>query len=959
MGKFDYQKFQSNKTYFIITGIVIIGLFILSIFYDQKNNIEIDEILTSGVEKYSKLVINELASNNKGTIMAPDGKLYDWVELYNGKDTKINLTNYSLSDTNDKVKWVFPENTIIEAKSYLVVFLSGKNATGLNANFKLSSIGGEELVLRNSKKKIIDAVETKPLNSNEVMARDIDGSWHIYNVATPGYTNTSEGNNNYLASLEMETEPLLAINEVLPNNKGEFKDAYGEYSGYIEIINISDKVVNLNEYAISNNINAPFRYNLPEVKLAKGEIFLIYTSNKNAKNNNEYHANFKLNSENGVAILAHQNKITSKVEYTTLANGVALIKDKNNYIETSNLSPGYLNDKAGLISFGKKKLIPNEGLIISEVMPSNYSYMPHNGGEYYDWIELYNNSSKDIELNNYCLSKNDTSCSDSLPKIKIKAHSYYVLMASGDSKLSNDDYKHINVKVGANDALYLFQKNKIVDSLFIPKIDPGTSYGKDLSYGVRYYSNPTPKAKNSDGSLAVATPPTIKTVGGIYNNVENISVEIIGEGTVYYSVDGSTPTTKYTKPLTLTKTTSLKAISVKEGKKTSNPSYASYIINENHTVPVMAITMNPSKFSELNAKAWTTGITYGSYATYFEEGKEGFEIPCGIKVFGGSTRGPRKKSYALKFTKQYGASKLNYQVFDNRNYSSFDNLVLRTASQDEPNAVIRDILGTSLVDGVTKAYVQAYKPIILYINGNYWGIYFLREKVEDDYVQNNFNVNNNQTDILRVDGEIKSGTKTAYNSLISYMNNNDLTTKESYEYLKSKIDITSLIDFWVASSYVTNHDIVNYRYFRNPEVDDGKWKFIFYDLDFAWYNYDQNYYNFATSSEGMTSNHYTTVLLRSMMKNSEFRKEFVKRVSYQLKNVWNKERILKYMDDIVKKLEPEIKRNHNRWNYSLDNYQESLEYLKKYIRLREGYMVKQTKSFFNLSNAEMKEYFGE
>lgn len=961
MSKFNKEKFKDNIVYFIISFVVIIFLLIFSIIYDGKTVRE-DEILSTGIEKYSKLVINEIASNNKGTIMANDGGLYDWIELYNGKDEDINLTNYSLSDVNDKIKWVFPENTIIKGKGYLIVFLAGKNSEGLIANFKLSSKGDETLILRNAKKKIIDAVETKPLDNNQVMGRDIAGSWHIYGVITPGFVNTLEGNTNYLDNLKAEENPMLSINEVLPSNEGYFKDSFGNYSGYIEIINNSDQTINLSEYAISNNYNMPFQYVLPDVNLKKNEVFLILTSNKNTALNNEYHANFKLTKENGVIILAHNNKITAKVEYNSLANGIALIKDNNNYIETASISPGYENDKDGIISFQKKYMTINSGLIINEVMSSNYSYLPQNGGIYYDWIELYNNSNKEIKLKEYCIGKNDTACNNSLPDITLKAHEYYVFMASGDVNLSNSSYKHINIKIGDNDSLYLFKDKKIIDSLFVPALDPGYSFGKNKGYGVGYFTSPTPKTENKNGTIAIATPPTIKTVGGIYNDVEKVTVEIYGEGAIYYTTDGTNPSTssiKYVNPINLKKTTSIKAIAVKDGKRNSSISHASYIINENHTVPVLAISIAPDKFNTINKKAWTTGIEFEAYAEYFEKNKEGFVIPCGFKVFGGSTRGPAKKSYALKFTKKYGAGKLNYQVFDNRDYSAYDSLVLRTGSQDEPRAMIRDILGTSLVDDVTEAYVQAYKTVILYINGKYWGIYFIREKIEDSYVANNFNTSNPDTDILRVDGEIKTGNNLEYNKLISYINNNDLSKNSNYEYVKSKIDITSLIDFWVASSYVTNNDIVNYRYFRNPDVDDGKWKFIFYDLDWAWYNYDLNYYQFATNPGGMTVRHYTTVLLRNLMKNSEFKKIFVERVSYQLKNVWNKERVLAKYDELVAELAPEIKRNHERWGYSLTEYNTRLAELKTYIEKREGFMIKQTVSFFNLNSKEKEKYFGD
>lgn len=960
MPRFNKNIFKENSLFFLISMLIVIAFFVISLFV-KNNGIKEEALLENGKSDVTKLIINEISSNNNGTIMAPDGGIYDWVEIYNGKNRDINLSNYSLSDSNTKIKWAFPANTIIKSEEYLVIFLSGKTSKGLIANFKLSSSGSETLVLRDNKKDIIDAVKINNLSSNQVMGRDLDGAWHVYNEATPGFLNTLEGYNAFIKSLTSGEENYLAINEVLPNNKGRFINLNGEYSGYIELKNTGTKAIKLNEYAISNDQNKPFKYNLPNISLKSSEVFLIYTSGKSYFKNNEYSASFELTSKTGKAILSYKGQIVETADYKNIANGIALVKEDKTFIESTNLSPGYANTKDGIESYQKKYLQTNNDLIISEVMTSNYSHMPHNGNKYYDWIELYNNSNKDLNLSLYCLGKEDTSCTIKLPDINLKSGEYYIFMASGDSNLSNDTYNHLNLKIGANDTLYLFKNKTIVDTLFIPDLDPGYSYGKSLNYGEYYYNNPTPKNMNENGIIAISTPPTFNQVGGIYNNIDSLEIKLTGEGDIYYTTDGSKPTSssnKYSEPIKLIKTTVIKAISTNIDKRNSSVITNSYIINENHTVPVMSVSLDSGDFSYLNKNAWTVGIEVPSYTEYFDQ-DGGFVIGSGLRLFGGTTRGPAKKSYALKFNKENGSGTLNYQVFDNRDYATYEDLVLRTASQDENRAIIRDILGTSLVDGVTDANVQAYKTIILYINGNYWGLYYLREKTDENYVSNNFNVSSEGTDLLRVDGELKSGTREAFNFLTSYLNSHDLSNDSYYDHVSSLIDINSFIDFWVAEVYTTNNDIVNYRYFRNPDLDGGKWKFVFYDLDWAFYNYEKNYYEFATSPGGMTVNKFSTLLLRSLMKNEKFQKQFVERVGYQLKNVWNKDRINTKMDEILAELEPELERNFTRWNLSRSDFLYQLGRLKTYIDKREGYMISQTKSFFNLTNEEMKYYFGD
>ena len=139
MPNFDKEIFKKNKLFLIISISIIVIFFVLSLFI-KNDSLKEEELLTNGKSDINNLVINEVSSNNSGTLMAPNGGIYDWVEIYNGKSKDINLTNYSLSDSNTKIKWVFPEGTIIKSEEYLIVFLSGKTSEGLIANFKLSVV---------------------------------------------------------------------------------------------------------------------------------------------------------------------------------------------------------------------------------------------------------------------------------------------------------------------------------------------------------------------------------------------------------------------------------------------------------------------------------------------------------------------------------------------------------------------------------------------------------------------------------------------------------------------------------------------------------------------------------------------------------------------------------------------------------------------------------------------------
>ena len=133
---FNFKKLKSNIGFFVIAIMLIVVLTLVNYLSDKKANY-LDKVeLTDGEVNISKLVINEVMTSNKGAYADQNGKIFDYLEIYNGNENDINLKDYGLSDDKGKVKWVFPE-TIIGPKEYVVVFLSGTRSEGLYTNFKL------------------------------------------------------------------------------------------------------------------------------------------------------------------------------------------------------------------------------------------------------------------------------------------------------------------------------------------------------------------------------------------------------------------------------------------------------------------------------------------------------------------------------------------------------------------------------------------------------------------------------------------------------------------------------------------------------------------------------------------------------------------------------------------------------------------------------------------------------
>lgn len=956
---FNRKLFAKNIPYIVLGLCIIVLCLVASIFFDNNNlPNELVDLNDKEVE-IKKLVISEVVASNKGIHVDKDGNLYDYIELYNGTNHDINLKNYGLSDEENDTKWIFPE-VIIKTKEYLVVYLCGEKRDGLYANFKLSSSKGEMLALKNPSGKVVDGVEIGNLSKNEVLMRDGDGKLVISKQTTPGFPNTITGQEQYLKSLKID-DNTIKINEILPRNKGNFQDEFGEFNGFIEVTNVSKAAINLKGYSLSDEYNILYKWQFPEVVIKPNETIFVYTSNNNRSD--DYYTGFKLDEKIGNVVLANSSgKIIDEVSYDGVDNGIALVKKDGKFYQTNAISPGYSNNNDGVNEFNNRYLANGSDLIISEVMNSNFSYLPQNGGNYYDWIEVKNNSKKTINLSDYYLTQSDSIRNQyQLPDYELKPGEYYIIMASGDVNLSNNSYKHTNFKLAEVDALYIVKENKILDSIFIANIPVGYSMGRNSSSGYFYFSKPTPGKSNGEGTRQIAYIPEFETQAGVYNNVSSVEVKINASGTVYYTLDGSVPNKSskvYDGSLFLTKSTVVKAINYEPGQLYSEMIVASYIINENDGLPVLSVSMKQSDFNYLTKNSWVVDEERLAYAELFEDGK-GFAIPCGFKLFGGSTRGLPKKSFSIVFKKQFGPGKLNYQVFENRDYSSYDSLVIRSGSQDYETTFFRDILMTSLVEQLDTVDVQAYKSVALYINGNYWGVYNIREKVNADFIANHYNVNPEDVKIVRIDNDVTAGDNIWYKNLTSYLSTNNMANAKNYEYIKTKIDIDSIIDFWIAETYYTNNDIVNARFYTHPDINGGRMRGILYDFDWAMYNYQNNYFQFSTSSTPMSRLQISTVVLRNLMKSSEFKERYVERLAYHMKNTFTEEKVIARIDEIYNALKNDMEKDWERWDLKFSNWEKNVEELRKYARLRTGYMLKHTKSFFGLSESKMKELFGD
>ena len=951
---FNRELYQSNK-FIIICSLLCILLF--AVINSISNNgivLDYSELSalgnkTTGVQK---LVINEIMSANKGAYVDQNGNICDWLEIYNGYQYSVNLKNYGLSDSSDGlVKWVFP-NIEIPSKSYLLVYLSKEIKGKLHASFSLKQEGNEIVTLKKPNGKVVDSVKVVPLADDVTMARNAKGKWMVTDEITPGYENSKDGRESFLTGFVDKTKSDLVLTEFLPSNEGNIVFDSSKLYGYIEVTNTGEKTIDLHNYFLSNNEKSIYKWRFPDYKLKSGETYLVYTDSLDHDN----HASFSLKHKTGSVILASSSGIIENVAYHDLTNGVAYIKE-DKWIQGINISPGYPNTPQGKAKFLEERDKAPKDIIINELMSSNSIYMAHNGNQFYDWIELYNNSDQAISLINYYLTTNyDDRKMYALPDSVIMPGSYFVIMASGDVGLSNGTYIHTNFKLSSGTGLFLFHEDDLIDSSYIYSIPKGYSYGRGSQNGHYYYTNPTPGTVNNEvGLRQLMYEPSFITPGGVYNNVTSLKVELDNSiyTDIYYTLDGSIPTEhslKYTQPIVLNTTTVIRAVSYINGSPVGDVATTSYIINENHTLPVMSLSMPQSSFRYVHSNIGSDFVT-PAHADFYEK-ESNFSIDCDFKLYGGQSREWSKKSFSINFNNNH----LHYKVFDNKNLQEFNALVLRSGSQDQNTSMIRDEFATSLALKYGTLDAQANKPVILYINGNYWGVYYLREKINASFIRNNYNVGGT-TNITNYNYVVEEGSNADMLKLRNYVGYHDMTQEANYNYVSTLLDIDNYIDFWVFQYILNNNDIHNYRYYNNPNVAGGKIRMILFDLDYAMIrNYGTSYFSYIQNPTDSQS-FVDTTILRQLMKNYQFRKKFVERVAYYLKNVWTQEHIEQEIAYFYNTLNPEMSRNCAKWGCNYNSWQYNMERLKQYSIDRIGQIRYEIPAYFSLSQEEINEYF--
>ncbi|MBN1769089.1 MAG: CotH kinase family protein [Prolixibacteraceae bacterium] len=577
-----------------------------------------------------------------------------------------------------------------------------------------------------------------------------------------------------------------------------------------------------------------------------------------------------------------------------------------------------------------------------------------------DWVEIYNSSDQPVSLNNYFLTDNFSNPTKWQIKTNtsIEANGYQLIWADG---LNVGLHASFKLSADGEELALISPYGEIIDSISFKQQEPNISMGRE-SDGAQnwvFYTESSPGEQNLGNSFTdiVYSSPHFSLNGGIYNHAIEVQIESKFGGEVRYTLNGAEPDENSPlsiEPLNISKTTVVRARIFKQGEKPGNVVTQTYFINSNKEIgslPVVAISTHPDNF-------WDS-----EKGIYVQDYKPEWEIPVNIELFenDGSDRAAfnlragvkinalyawklPQKMLGVYFRKEYGEGKLDYPLIFEKKRKKYDSFALRASGSDWTYTLFRDGMAQNATYNYTQVDNSGFRACAVYVNGEYMGIHNIREKINDDYVMQNFDIPENDIYMVEYEEYAEEGGEealAAYNKLIDITKNN-LTNAENWLAVENEMDIENFTDLVITELWSGNtsigHNVMAWR-----QKSTGKWRWILMDIDRGFFNVDDHLLDFYIKQDAWP--------LKELAENPEYIHYLGKRTADHLFTTFHPGRIIPLIERHKNSIQDEIPKHVERWegttaidNYgqplrSYDYWLEEVQDLKDFINTRTSHIL--------------------
>ncbi len=601
-------------------------------------------------------------------------------------------------------------------------------------------------------------------------------------------------------------------------------------------------------------------------------------------------------------------------------------------------------------------------VLINEYSAANKNTITDNYSEYEDWIELYNAGSGAVDLTGYYLSDNKNNPTKwQIPSGVINPGGFRLFFASGRDLVAGG-FSHTSFKLTqtSNEEVVLANPSGvIIDSITIRPNQLDHSNGRTSNGALTWsvFTNPTPNASNSSGFSGYALKPVFSIAPGFYPGAQTISLTVSNPTcTIRYTTDGSDPlptSTAYTVPLNISQTTLIRARSFSSNSSLL-PSFIetnTYFIGVTHTLPVVSLG---GSFASLFS-SWGGLRLPSSFEFFDKSGIFRFEGYGESDKHGNDSWAFPQKGIDYVVRDQYGyAHDFDYNIFHNKTRQKFQRVILKAGASDNypgfggPSCHIRDAFIQSLGERAhLNVDYRASESCIVYINGQYWGVYEIREKtVDPDYTEYYYGQEEKDLDFLSYWGglTVRYGSSADWFNLYNFITSNSMANQANYNQAANRIDVMSVIDYMIENTWSVNSDWINWntmwwRGNANPKV---KWKYCNWDMDNT-LGLGQNYSGWPTTNYTADpcdlSNNFTNAgpsmghfdIFNALMENPGFKSLYINRYNELINSYYSCSYALGFLDSMVANIAPEMPGQIARWGGNINTWQNHVQQLKDQI----------------------------
>lgn len=618
----------------------------------------------------------------------------------------------------------------------------------------------------------------------------------------------------------------------------------------------------------------------------------------------------------------------------------------------------------------------NAQVIINEFSCSNYSL--NIGGDNEDFIEFYNSGAADVDLGGYFLSDQPSNPDKfEIPAgTTVPAGGFLMVMCSGEGELATNLYVggnlNTNFKINqcqgesiifSDPGGAILEQYDYLNDMLTTQADHSWARSSDGDATWEVCVNPTPNASNNGASTfsAYAQSPEFDLEAGFYGGGLDVQISAPAGYEIRYTTNGYAPntgSTVYSGPITLNTTTVVRAIAIDPSGNEADSfvSTNTYFVGDSHTITVVSCSGDEQEDGSWPG-GWGGGVDEPMHIEFFNaDGTFIVEATGDSNEHGNDSNayGQRGFDYVTRDQMGYDYA-LEGELFQVKNRDEYQRLIFKAGANDnyphEPGAHIRDAYVHTLSHiADLKLDERTSESCIVYLNGEYWGVYEYREKVDDtDFTREYYDQPRHFVDFLKTWGGTweEYGDGDDWYDFVDFVTGNDMTVDANYEYAITQLHPLSLIDYFILNSYIVSMDWLNWNTAwwrgRHPDGNAKRWRYALWDCDASFGHY-VNYTGIPDTgptadpcnpeSMGNVGGQGHIPVLNALMDNEDFFALYVNRWADLGNTHFTCENMHAVLDSMVQVIEPEMQKQCDRWGGSIPGWETELQQLRDFIDTR-------------------------